>query len=811
MLRAIPTSLLAACLIQMAGAQGAPSLPVPRSAEPFAGLSANPSAPTVGSLVDTAQLAGLRFPIHTAPDDEGAPYGTWGVGGDYKASFGSTVRFVPYLGGEYPTLRWLDWTTRSIRVGGRELLTEADRAAIGAAATPYRWERRIGPAVETWDVLVEGLAQSFVFAEPLPAGELTITGRFGTELVAEDFGPAHGTLEFMDPEGRRILTYGAATAIDAAGRRLPLTTELVDGTCHLRVPARWLQDAQWPVVVDPITRVSVVESLTTGAIADTDLVRDDVSDRIFVAYAKLTTGSDRDVFAISVDDNFNNKIPLFADVSTSSSSDNPAVAVTGGADRRFGLVYDRDQNFTANRRLRFTSRQTGSTTFSSYSFVPNPLSLSNYHDSEPDIGGIAKHPFLPLSGSGFMICWQRDYTGSVVHANTDTSSVWAKTLDVYGGSLGSDIPVGFNFQNSHDHDRPRIQQMSERGGSFLSSGDTYFVIAHEYYPENDIRWQIRARCIGFNNGGTVQPGVLISRNSLAHRFLGHIAGSNGRLLLGYTDLSLGSTSASKPTGRAGDTVLAQRITWTPGSSPLRGVEVTLVQRSGFPDAALVGITYDTRTDSHWLLPVRFNAGTQSYVRYYLTGFNGEVVSETAVGSTGDGTTHFPGGVAFDAEHSRFLLSSGTLEYSPTYRNKLLLRRLEYPTAAAPFLDGASCSTAQPDWSGSQQIGAEFSAVELQGAPPNTFAFLGAAAATQNLPLGPLGFPTGCNLLIAAPGEPGHLTVRLTSTNAGGYARVPSPLFPVYPGITVRYQWFHPVSGTDSRVLSTRRLNVPLAK
>lgn len=55
--------------------------------------------------------------------------------------------------------------------------------------------------------------------------------------------------------GTARLRYGAATAIDAAGRRRGVAVAIVEGRITLTVDGGWLATAAYPVIVDPLIGV----------------------------------------------------------------------------------------------------------------------------------------------------------------------------------------------------------------------------------------------------------------------------------------------------------------------------------------------------------------------------------------------------------------------------------------------------------------------------------------------------------------------------------------------------------------------------
>ena len=169
----------------------------------------------------TANLAPLAadafVPLHAHPGDPA--YGIWAGGPDWKARFDEGMSFFPRLGRQAErNLPWR-WVTEGVSHGAAHASPDA---AAPALFSPTRHERRHARFVERYDVRVDGVEQSFVVEAPFGEGDLVVAGRVTTELRAASRDACHAPLEFTDGEGRTVLRYGAAFAIDAAGRVLPI-------------------------------------------------------------------------------------------------------------------------------------------------------------------------------------------------------------------------------------------------------------------------------------------------------------------------------------------------------------------------------------------------------------------------------------------------------------------------------------------------------------------------------------------------------------------------------------------------------------
>ena len=216
------------------------------------------------STVDPARVDPGRevVPLHAPPADPAFGDGAlWGAGTGYKARFtADTVTVIPYLGRSVAANRSLTWRTHSIEVAG-ELRDPSPASDRSRRAGPHRFEVVRGPVVEAWELRPDGVEQTFHLAErPTCGGDLVVCGSLhGTHLApAVASGRAHATIGWSDAEsGQPVLDYGAATLVDADGRRVALPTRWspAGGTrvdVELRVGAAVLAAARFPVTIDPL-------------------------------------------------------------------------------------------------------------------------------------------------------------------------------------------------------------------------------------------------------------------------------------------------------------------------------------------------------------------------------------------------------------------------------------------------------------------------------------------------------------------------------------------------------------------------------
>ena len=345
---------------------------------------AGPVALDAAALRPGMDLRPGVVPLHEAPDDpDGGAYGLWAAGRQYKASFHDDPTFIPYLGADYPRNQPLQWRTETIVVGGTALVRAGDPVERFHTAT--RFELRYADVVEAYDVLEEGLEQTFVLHEPpANAGDFVVTGTFTTDLhVVEEFTEEHRGIVFADDRGSELIRYGAATVLDAAGRRLPITTTVRDLRVTMTVPATFLESATYPVTLDPLTTPVTLEA--GNEILTVDVCRNDRNDNACLTIARAASATDADVYAWNAPDDLSGLGTLvFTDITSSWSTAETTTAHIGtAAVNRFIVCISREFSTSSGVRIWNQAANTPSLSTS-----VQGISTGGNHNWNVDCGGI---------------------------------------------------------------------------------------------------------------------------------------------------------------------------------------------------------------------------------------------------------------------------------------------------------------------------------------------------------------------------------------------------------------------------------------
>ena len=194
-----------------------------------------------------------------------------------------SVVFQPALGSEAPRAHTMAIATQHIRRGDQWLLMGDDatpkRSHTNTSVT-YAW-----PNVdEQFTTRTDGLKHSFVFAHrPAGDGDLIVQLAIDTTLHSDE----SGSLWFdRDEYG---LTIGDVVGIDANGKRCMGAKRLHDGGLELRLPASFVDSAQYPLELDPLISTAV-DGLAGYDIDFPDVAYDAASDCYCVVWTQFLGG-----------------------------------------------------------------------------------------------------------------------------------------------------------------------------------------------------------------------------------------------------------------------------------------------------------------------------------------------------------------------------------------------------------------------------------------------------------------------------------------------------------------------------------------
>lgn len=704
------------------------------------------------------------FPIHAEPGAAGVD-DLWAAGGGYKVGFAERARFIPYLGRTAQANVEFVWQTEAVRGVGGELVCVGSERRV----EPWRCTYDRGPLLEVWDVRAEGLAQSFRLAVRPPfAGALELTGRLLANMRARPAAPAHAPIDLIDPAGRVVASYGAATAIDAAGRSWPLTTSAdADGQrIRIQVPATVLEAAAWPLTIDPLLAPIAILGSGPQAVA-AERAFGSLTHPNVVAYTRIASAADGDVFARVFTEDWTSSTQVFARVSAAAYSDHADIAFAGGTGR-WAMVFHDD---VGARVCAVHTRLAGDTTpGATFTVLPVP---SGMEEGAPRIGG------NQAGGSGWLPIVREQWTSGLT-----ARRIVLSRFDVI--TLASQPTVTLASGQFTEARAPAISK---------DAGGQSWVLA---WQQSSLvgNWRVLVRRLDAN--GVLAVGTLTTDRTAAavHETTPFVDGRDGRYLLAYGEVDT-TVLNWRPTGSQTLAVRTLRFDWPELQATATAAPSQSLVTSATPELELGGARYDSHTRSHWAVVFGSSVLHQRSSQLRLLGYHGLAVEQawvyqaTAVGHS------LAESLMFDGLADQFRTLCHVVEATDATE----LRSFTYPAAAVnPY--GIGCSTGYLT-AAVLRRGGEFGTFTLAGVPAAEPGFAAFALASANESLAPLQMP-GCWLLVDA----GSLlaTMAFVTDLAGTTFALPVPEW--VPSIDLHVQCAHLAPGANAAGwLSTNALQL----
>lgn len=702
-------------------------------------------------------------PIRAVAADNGVGGGLWASGEGYKASFADGVTFFPVLGKDAPRNLPLRWRTRSIAVGS--LATPLGMAQT--RHTDWRFELQRGAVTEAYDVRNDGVEQTFVIAQPLGPGDLTISGEVDSELRAEPTPAKHGEVVFCDAAGKPRVNYGAAVAIDAVGRRVAMQTSFDGQNLSLHLSGAWLADAAYPVVVDPL--LAPVNFATGAEYASAlDMARDDSANELGVIYRRSSAGTDYDAFARVIADNLaGGSFTIWSDIDASWSTEHCSIAFVGATAKWVLGVHRKFPASNYYSWIRYHLHNSGDhTAATDVVFVAKPAAETW---TEPDVGGT---PAFTTGNQALMVFKAEDPVARPFYGD-----VYGMLIDTSTGAYGSTFLVGGSASGTtYDRGGARVNKQS-------AGGTASWVVAFGEFNRAAASDDWDTAVVKVSTTGAVTSRAYLPNASLDHKLRPVIDGQDGRYMLVYGMAASGHIISWMHTLRAVRVDFAEAAT----SPTFRNDRLLATGGEFFAS----DIAYDTWTESHWTV-VHYTSGWDTYAT--RLGFDAGVTEQVAL-YDGAASSSSPT-VCFNDDTGDFTVAYPTTEAGyPVY-----VRQFEYPVASA-VVSGTGCGGSISRLS-YNYAGSEFFAPRLSGAGANAPAVLLVAVGSTDVPLDGIGMP-GCRLLV----NPLLFTLN-TAADAAGSASVRLPLASNLAGANLWFQWAHVSLGANAaNLLATPRLAV----
>ncbi len=707
-----------------------------------------------------AQSSGLddAIPIHTRASDSGEAPHAWAGAPSFKCRLDGRFAFYPALGPDHPrTLPWR-WHTESIRSGDTELV---DGVPHEGAAHDFRWERTWPGCIEAYDVRSDGVEQTFTIARKPGHGAITILGRVDTELAATPTAePAHTSLTFRSASGEPLMTYGAATAIDATGQRIPMHTEFSSSHITLRLDAESVASASFPLVVDPILSSFSVAPVDDSAVAVAE--PGTASRPCFHAFTRTFSATDRDCFAYRarLDGTFSTLI--YADLTADDvTSVDVAIDVVGS---RYVLGTTRKEG-TSNA---------GKILFEALGFSATPLQQGSSIGSIVLNTDTLRNISIAANPDDERILAVYDLESATGH------TVEARRVDFSfpGGSLTSDVlgtlatvtePVRPCLAALPDADRWLACWTTSAGGTS----------------------RIMGRRVRTTDEAFETPAILYQTGSENFSRI-RVAGAGGRYCATYY---------SSPIGFGVIAIRAHRFDWIGAASA----------PSVYPRATVsFGGTYtnndlacDRNTQSQWLAAYTETVGVAgSTVRLARLGLHGEVIDTVQAHGSSTGRPAV-GAVEWIEPPSATTAGSWSVQYTLRQSHEVYAIEEPYPAGVDQHpIVAPGCASADTEQWAPAIAGSEFFWGEMWG-HNGAAAAIGIALSQSNVPLDSIGM-SGCVLGV----DPASAVFVPTPTGTSGNATITFRLNddPVFTG-SFYTQWLHLEPGANVLGVVTRGARV----
>ncbi len=281
-------------------------------ASPLCGLAAasphGEGFPEDPTPLPPPRLAELASAGRGVDFDEPGDGSLWTRGRRWKMGFeGGAATYLASFGPTQPHLE--------IGLSPDQVLLAGETLEFERAAAPERVDQRVeldrGAFVEVYALDESRVEQLFVF-ETLPRrGELVVRIPMPADVtLAED----RDGLLLRGPSGD--VHYSRAIAIDASGKRVDAPTTAVEGAIVIRVDAAFVEQAELPLVIDPVLTQTWIESQDVDT-REPDAVFDSFNGVWLMVYQETFSALDHDIRAKVL--SFNGTVLLTGAVDISSA------------------------------------------------------------------------------------------------------------------------------------------------------------------------------------------------------------------------------------------------------------------------------------------------------------------------------------------------------------------------------------------------------------------------------------------------------------------------------------------------------------
>ncbi len=401
----------------------------------------------------------------------------WALGRAWKGSFdGQGFTVIPFFGTNAPQNFPLRLQLAQATVGGEPLpLVDGEPVVTDTTVRTAR-----GSLTEVIDTQLDSLEQSFVFDSLPNRGAIAVDVRITSDLVPT---PIANGLRFANEYGH--VDYTKAIAVDAKGQRLPLDIVWTGSCAHMEIPAAFVEQAQLPIVLDPI--LNYWFALASGIAQlqhDSDVASIQASSlggRTLLIWQRQWSVTDQDCFGLMFDGNLGLvQTDFIIDFTT---EDWGKVAVAGN---------NYAQNFLVVAEIRIPVFL-GSVWFIGGRGVSASAAVGGVFNIERDgVVGLPGNNFHPDVGSDPYYGVGR-YTVVFNKRSGFTSDIYYKQVtSAYG--LVTTNPIALDL-STNDESKPSISKSCGQSNGLAAN---WFVTWQRTYPSSPFDQEVYGRYITWN-------------------------------------------------------------------------------------------------------------------------------------------------------------------------------------------------------------------------------------------------------------------------------------------------------------------------
>jgi len=223
--------------------------------------------------------------------------GGYAIGSAYRATLSASgLEFTPALGANAPrTMPW-QYQVQSVTRGGAQVRSAQTLSNGRVSIEGERFEVDHGQGmIERYDVLEQGVEQSFVFDKLPGRGDLVVRGTVTTEFEALPITDSNSVqFGFASYGGVHVKN---VVGIDATGWRFPGSMSW-DGThLDLKLDAAFVDRATFPIVLDPLVGSSVGIGASGNDDRDPEVAFSSDLNRYLAVWTRYFSATDAEVRA----------------------------------------------------------------------------------------------------------------------------------------------------------------------------------------------------------------------------------------------------------------------------------------------------------------------------------------------------------------------------------------------------------------------------------------------------------------------------------------------------------------------------------